>query len=43
MPKSETNEAVAIAAALRPTVDEWERESSRSCVRMEKNDGRIPV
>ena len=36
MPKSETNEAVAIAAALRPTVDEWERESSRSCVRMKK-------
>lgn len=36
MPKSDTNEAVAIASALRPTVDEWERESSRSCVRMKK-------
>lgn len=36
MPKPDTNEAVAIASALRPTVDEWERESSRSCVRMKK-------
>jgi len=36
MPKSDTNEAVAIASALRPTVDEWGRESSRSCVRAKK-------
>ena len=36
MPKPDTNEAVAIASALRPTVDEWGRESSRPCVRMKK-------
>lgn len=36
MPKSDTNEAVAIAAALKPTVDEWGRESSRPCVRQKK-------
>lgn len=36
MRTSDTNEAVAIASALRPTVDEWERESSRSCVRAKK-------
>ena len=33
---SETNEAVKIASALRPTVDEWERESTRSCIRAKK-------
>ena len=42
MPKSDTNEAVAIASALKPTVDEWERESSRSCVRAKKMSVAVP-
>ena len=43
MRTSDTNEAVAIASALRPTVDEWERESSRSCVRAKKMTVAVPL
>lgn len=39
---SETNEAVAIAGALKPTVQKWTDDGSRSCVRAKKMTVAVP-